>query len=156
MIGGLEWVNTKWSLRFCRSFFLQHFLLYIFTAIINRFLQITMLSAYFVYLYKFNLNVCTAQVTLDVWHSCKLFRITTAMGATIGFSFSLTSLLCSFQKLLSALLVLLNSSNRWRLWLPSCVQKDVHLVQSLLFRDQSELKTSLTCSCNGFHVQGLF
>ena len=63
------------------------FFLFIFIATINRFLQIAMLSAYFVYLYKFNLNVRAAQVTLDVRHSCKLFRIATAMGATIGFSF---------------------------------------------------------------------
>ena len=63
------------------------FFLFIFIAIINRFLQITMLSAYLVCLYKFNLNVRAAQVTLDVRHSRKLFRIAIAMGATIGFSF---------------------------------------------------------------------
>ena len=63
--------------------------LYLFVIItfINKVLQITMFSAYLYYLYKFNLNVRAAQVTLDVRYSRKLFRIATAMGASIGFSF---------------------------------------------------------------------
>ena len=47
----------------------------------------TIFSAYLYYLYKFNLNIRAAQVTLDVQYSRKLFRIATAMGASIGFSF---------------------------------------------------------------------
>ena len=63
--------------------------LYLFVIItfINKVLQITMFSAYLYYLYKFNLNVRAAQVTLDVRYSRKLFRIATATGASIGFSF---------------------------------------------------------------------
>ena len=32
---------------------------------INKFLQITVFSAYLVYLYKFSMNVCAAQVSLQ-------------------------------------------------------------------------------------------
>ena len=53
--------------------------------LINKFLQITMFLAYLVYLYKFNLNVCAAQVTLQ--YSQKLFRTATAMGGTVGLAF---------------------------------------------------------------------
>ena len=53
--------------------------------LINKFLQIAMFSAYLVYFYKFNLNVCAAQVTLR--YSRKLFRIATAMGGSIGLAF---------------------------------------------------------------------
>ena len=63
------------------------FYLFLFVSFIDKVLQMTMFSAYFYYLYKFNLNVCAAQVTLDVRYSRKLFRIATAMGASIGFSF---------------------------------------------------------------------
>ena len=41
-----------------------------------------MFSAYLVYYYKFNLNVCAAQVPLE--QSQKFFRIAAAMGGTIG------------------------------------------------------------------------
>ena len=63
------------------------FYLFVFIAFINKVLQMMMFSAYLYYLYKFNLNVRAAQVTLDVRYSRKLFRIATAMGASIGFSF---------------------------------------------------------------------
>ena len=53
--------------------------------LINKFLQITMFSAYLVYFYKFNLNVRAAQVTLQ--YSRKLFRIAIAMGGTVGLAF---------------------------------------------------------------------
>ena len=55
-----------------------------FIVFINKFLQVAMFSAYLVYLYKFNLNVRAAQVTLR--YSRKLFRIAIAMGATVGLS----------------------------------------------------------------------
>ena len=63
------------------------FYLYVLSTFINKVLQMTMFSAYLYYLYKFNLNVRAAQVTLDVQYSRKFFRIATAMGASIGFSF---------------------------------------------------------------------
>ena len=63
------------------------FYLFVFVSFINKVLQMTMFSAYLYYLYKFNLNVRAAQVTLDVRYSRKLFRIATAMSASIGFSF---------------------------------------------------------------------
>ena len=56
-----------------------------FIVTINKFLQIASVSAYLVYLYKFNLNVCAAEVTLQYNHL--LFRIAIAMGATVGLSF---------------------------------------------------------------------
>ena len=62
-----------------KTFFLVHFIL-----TINKFLQIALFSAYLVYLYKFNLNVRAAEVTLQ--YSRLLFRIAIAMGATIGLS----------------------------------------------------------------------
>ena len=61
-----------------------------FIVFINKFLQIAMFSAYLVYHYKFNLNVRAAQVTLR--YSRKLFRIATAMGATVGLSFFIYTL----------------------------------------------------------------
>ena len=127
--------------------FYNTFFLFIFIATINRFLQITMLSAYFVYLYKFNLNVRTAQVTLDVRHIHKLFRIATAMGSTIGFSF-FTYFLVVFIPEYSEIII--SITGHWTH--PTggdydflhVYKKDVYLVQSLLLRDQSELKTVLT------------
>ena len=59
-------------------------LILLFIVFINKFLQIAMFSTYLVYLYKFNLNVRAAQVTLR--YSRKLFRIAIAMGATVGLS----------------------------------------------------------------------
>ena len=61
-----------------------------FVAVVNKILQITMFSTYLVYYYKFNLNVCAAQVSLE--QSQKLFRIATAMGGTIGLSFFIFAL----------------------------------------------------------------
>ena len=92
------------------------FFLYSFIAIINRFLQITMLSAYFVYLYKLNINVLTAQVTLDVRHSCKLFRIAT--GSHHWFFVFHLILCCIHSRIFRNYYQHywpLNSSNRWRL-----------------------------------------
>ena len=57
----------------------------LFIVTINKFLQITMFSAYLVYLYKFNLNVHAAQITLR--YSRLLFKIAIAMGATVGVAF---------------------------------------------------------------------
>ena len=56
----------------------------IFVSVINKILQFTMFSAYLVYLYKFNKNVCAAGVTLQ--HSQKLLRVATALGNTADFS----------------------------------------------------------------------
>ena len=49
-----------------------------------------MFSAYLFYLYKFNLNVCAAQVTLR--YSRLLFRIAITMGVAVGLSFFIFSL----------------------------------------------------------------
>ena len=64
---------------------------------INKFLQIAMFSAYLVYLYKFNLNVHAAQVTLR--YSRKLFRIATAMGAIVGLSLFIYILAIVFTRI---------------------------------------------------------
>ena len=53
--------------------------------VINKFIQMTMLLAYLVYLYKFNKNANAAQVTLQ--YNKLFFRIAIAMGATIGLSY---------------------------------------------------------------------
>ena len=55
-----------------------------------------MFSAYLVYLYKFNLNVRSAQVTLP--YSRKLFRIATAMGAIVGLSLFVYTLVAALPE----------------------------------------------------------
>ena len=62
----------------------------IFIITINKFLQLMMFIAYLFYLYKFNLNVRAAQVTLR--YSRLLFRIAIAMGAAVGLSFFIFTL----------------------------------------------------------------
>ena len=52
---------------------------------INKFLQIIMFSAYLVYYYKFNLNVCPAQVSLQ--YNRDLVKIAIAMGASVGLAY---------------------------------------------------------------------
>ena len=52
---------------------------------INKFLQITMFSAYLFYYYKFNMNVCAAQVTLQ--YDRELVKIAIAMGASVGLAY---------------------------------------------------------------------
>ena len=61
----------------------------IFIITINKFLQL-MFIAYLFYLYKFNLNVRAAQVTLR--YSRLLFRIAIAMEAAVGLSFFIFTL----------------------------------------------------------------
>ena len=77
--------NGHWSFIEPSTYNTLHF--FIFNTFINKVLQMTMFSAYLYYLYKFNLNVRAAQVTLDVRYSRKLFRIAIAMGASIGFAY---------------------------------------------------------------------
>ena len=52
---------------------------------INKFVQITMFSIYLVYFYKFNVNIRPAQISLQ--YNRVLFRVATAMGATVGLSY---------------------------------------------------------------------
>ena len=52
---------------------------------INKFLQIIMFSAYLVYYYKFNLNVCPAQISLQ--YNRDLVKIAIAMGASVGLAY---------------------------------------------------------------------
>ena len=78
------------------------FYLFVFIVFINKFLQMTMFSAYLYYLYKFNLNVRAAQVTLDVRYNRKLFRIVTTMGASIGFSFFLVVFIPEYSDIITS------------------------------------------------------
>ena len=58
---------------------------------INKFLQIIMFSAYLVYYYKFNLNVCPAQVSLQ--YNRDLIKIAIAMGASVGLGYFFVTVL---------------------------------------------------------------
>ena len=58
---------------------------------INKFLQIIMFSAYLVYYYKFNLNVRAAQVSLQ--YDRHLIKIAIAMGASVGLSYFIFTIL---------------------------------------------------------------
>ena len=53
-------------------------------AFINKLFQMMMFSAFLIYHYKFNKTVHVAQISLK--YSRQLYRITTAMGATVGLS----------------------------------------------------------------------
>ena len=68
----------------------------------------TMFSAYLYYLYKFNLNVCAAQVTLDIRYSRKLFRIATAL---------LTArITCSSNSMIKKNNIIVLALVRWRIY----------------------------------------
>ena len=85
---------------------------------INKFLQMIVFSAYLVYFYKFNRNTQATQTS--VAHSRILFKIVIAMGATVGITFFILLLFCSFQNILISLtssLVFCSSSNKLSLLL---------------------------------------
>ena len=73
----------------------------------------TMFSAFIVYHYKFNKNVHAAQVSLK--YSRQLYRITTAMGATVGLSHFILAIGLSITELfplLSLVVAFFCSSNK--------------------------------------------
>ena len=87
----------------------------IFIAVINKLLQMVTFSAFLVYHYKFNKNVHAAQVSLR--YSRQLYRITIAMGATVGIShfiFIFGFAITEFFMLLSLSVAFCCSSNK--LW----------------------------------------